>query len=163
MQAVGDETWQSRVQSLSKVWPILLAAIPIAIVLSVVFMLFIRLTAQCFVYILLALAVAACIGLGVYLLLSSNGTVSGFAINKTFAMILGGLLIAFGVLLTIGLLCFRKRIRLASIIVQASARFVKENCLISFLPFLLFIFLALFIALWILEALGIYSMGQASH
>lgn len=94
--------------------------------------------------------------------MSSNNTVAGVAINKVAAMILGGLLIAFGVLLAIGLLCYRKRIRLASIIVQASARFVKENCTISFLPFLLFLVLALFLALWICEALGIYSMGQPS-
>lgn len=61
--------------------------------------------------------------------------------------------------MAIGLICYRKRIKLAAIIVQTSARFVKENCTISFLPFVLFLVLAAFLVLWIFEALGYYSMG----
>lgn len=122
-------------------------------------MFFIRLTAGCFVYLLLGISIAACGGLGIFLLASPNNSVAGVSINRTFAIVIGILLILFAVLIVIGLLCFRKRIKLAAIIVQTSARFVKENCTISFLPFALFLVLSAFLVLWIFEALGYYSMG----
>jgi hypothetical protein len=40
-------------------------------------------------------------------------------------LVIGGILIALGLLLGIGLICFRKRIKLATVIVQISARFVE--------------------------------------
>lgn len=145
--------------ALSKIWPIILASVPIAIVLSVIFMIFMRLTARCFVYLLLAISILACIGLGAYLIASPNAPVGGVALNKVFSYVFGALLIAFGILIGVGLCCYRKRIKLASIIVQASARFVKENCSISFIPLVLFVILLIYLVLWILQALGYYSMG----
>lgn len=106
-------------------WPILLSAIPIAIVLSIIFMLFVRCTAGFFVYLLLAVSVLACLVLGIYLIAVPHETVVGVAINRAFAIIIGILLILFAVFIGIGLICYRKRIRLASVIVQVSARFVK--------------------------------------
>lgn len=159
-EAIGEETWQGKFVSLGEVWPILLASLPIAIVLSVLFMFFIRFTASCFVYLLLGVAVAACIGLGIYLVVAPNSSVAGVSINKTFAIVIGALLILFGVLILIGLICYRKRIRLAAVIVQTSAKFVQSNCIISFLPFVLFFILAAFLVLWVFEALGYYSMGE---
>ncbi len=103
--------------ALSKVWPILLASIPIAIVLSIIFMLFIRLTAGCFVYLLIGLSILACIGLGIYLLAAPSDSLVGVAVDRVFAIVLGVLLIIFGILISIGLICYRKRIKLASIIV----------------------------------------------
>lgn len=147
--AIGGETWEGKITALGKVWPILLAAIPIAIVLSIIFMVFMRFTAGCFVYILIALSILACIGLGIYLLAAPTDSVAGVAMNRVFAIVLGVLLIIFGILIGVGLCCYRKRIRLASIIVQASARFVKENCTISFLPIILFLILIAYLALWI--------------
>lgn len=55
--------------------------------------------------------------------------------------------------------CFRKRLSLASSIVKVTANFVSSNCGIILLPLLLFVIMVLFIALWILEALGYYSLG----
>lgn len=147
--AIGQETWEGKIIALGKVWPILLAAIPIAIVLSIIFMIFMRLTAGCFVYLLLGLSIAACIGLGVYLIAAPTDSIAGVAMNRVFAITFGVLLIIFGLLIGVGLCCYRKRIRLASIIVQASARFVKENCSISFLPIVLFLILIGYLALWI--------------
>lgn len=111
--------------ALGKVWPILLAAIPIAVVLSVIFMIFMRLTAGCFVYLMIIISILGCIGLGAYLIASPNAPIGGVAINKIASYVVGALLILFGLLVGIGLCCYRKRIKLASIIVQASARFVK--------------------------------------
>ena len=74
---------------------------------------------------LLALSILACIGLGVYLIAAPTDSVAGVAMNRVFAITFGALLILFGLLITIGVCCYRKRIKLASIIVQTSARFVK--------------------------------------
>ena len=59
--------------------------------------------------------------------------------------------------------CFRKRIKLASIVVKVSAKFVNENCGILFLPLILFVIMVIFLVLWILEALGYYSLGTPVH
>ena len=88
-------------------------------------MLFIRLTAGFFVYLLIGLSTLACIGLGVYLIISPSDSVVGVAMDRVFSIIIGSVLILLGALIAIGLCCYRKRIRLASIIVEASARFVK--------------------------------------
>jgi hypothetical protein len=37
---------------------------------------------------------------------------------------------------------------------------VKENWIISFLPFILFLVMIVFLTVWILEGLGYYSMGN---
>jgi hypothetical protein len=59
--------------------------------------------------------------------------------------------------------CFRSRLGLASKIVEVAAVFVAGNCGIVLVPFIMFIVTILFVALWILEALGFYSLGTPVH
>jgi hypothetical protein len=113
-------------------------------------MLVLRFTAGIFVYLLLGLSIIGCLALGIYLICVPNDSYAGIPVNRIFVLIVGGLLIAFGVLLTIGLICFRKRIKLATIIVQVSARFVEENFKIIILPFILFFVMIAFLTIWIL-------------
>jgi len=77
-------------------------------------------------------------------------------------MAVGILAIVLGALVLILMCCLRKRLALASKIVEVSAVFVAKNCIIVFLPLLLFIVTLVFIALWVLEALGYYSLGKAT-
>src|SRR5690606_25291013 len=79
--AVGEDTWQGKFVSMGSVWHILLSAVPIATVMSVIFMFFIRHTAGCFVYILLILAVPSCLALGIYLLAAPSSSVAGVSLN----------------------------------------------------------------------------------
>lgn len=96
----------------------LLYAVPITVVLAVLVMLFIRCTGKCFIYILLFVAIAGCLALGIMLVTSpSIQFFENENMDKVFTIVLGALLILFGVVLIIGLICYRKRIRLASIIV----------------------------------------------
>jgi hypothetical protein len=88
-------------------------------------MLIMRFTAGIFVYLLLVLTIAACLALGIYLIVIPNTTYAGIEINRVFVIIVGGLLILFGVLIAIGFICYGKRIKLAAVIVQTAARFVK--------------------------------------
>ena len=76
---------------------------------------------------LLAVSIAACLALGIYLIVAPQSNIIGvnININRTFSLVIGILLIIFAVFMLIGLICYRRRIRLASVIVQVSARFVK--------------------------------------
>jgi uncharacterized membrane protein len=100
-------------------------AVLIGILLSILFMLIMRFTAGCFVYLLLALTIVACLVLGIYLIAVPNTTYAGIPINRTFVVVVGALLIVFGIVIAVGFICFRKRIHLAAVIVQTAARFVK--------------------------------------
>lgn len=103
----------------------MLVSIPIAVLLSSIFMLIVRFTAGFFIYILLAISFIALIALGVYLIITPVDTLSGMGVNKTFAYILGGICILLGVVVAIAVLCYRNRIRLAALIVETSAKFAK--------------------------------------
>ena len=71
-EALGSETLQQKIASLGKTWQIILASIPIAIVLSLVFMLIMRFTAGIFVYLLFAVTIILLMALGIYLLLPQS-------------------------------------------------------------------------------------------
>lgn len=161
--ALGGDSLESRISALSATWPIILACIPIAIVLSFIFMFIMRYTAGIFVYLLLAIVLVALIGLGIYLLVPQQPAVAGIEVNKVGAMIGGVIALILAFLIIIAFCCFRKRIKLAATIVKVSSRFVEENCCISILPLILFVVMVIFLVLWILEALGYYSMGVPTH
>lgn len=128
-------------------------------------MVFVRCTAGCFIYLLIAATLAGLIGFGVFLLIqpaeSTNleGSLSILQ-NQTVKISLAVLCLVIAGLLTLFLCCFGKRVALASSIIKVAAIFVANNCLIILIPILLFIVMIAFIALWIVEALGYYSLGQ---
>ena len=55
------------------------------------------------------------------------------------------------------------RIALATSIVKVAAKFISEHCLIVMLPVFLFIVTLFFLVLWVLQALGFYSLGTPYH
>lgn len=65
--------------------------------------------------------------------------------------------IAFIIILVV--FCIRRRLALASIVIKVAANFISNNFLIVFLPVGLFVITILYLALWILQALGFYSLG----
>ena len=122
-----------------------------------------RCLAGIFVYLLFIVAILALVLFGIFLLVPSESSKLGIQENRTGATVIGAICIGLGVLLLIAFCCLRKRIKLASIVVKVSARFVNENCGILFLPLILFIVMVIFLILWILEALGYYSLGTPVH
>jgi hypothetical protein len=161
--AVGGST--QMITSLMENYLIIILAFPIAIIISLVIMLFIRLTASCFIYLLIFATIASLLAFGVYLFimpsLTKDSAISHpvIADNTTRILIAVGVIIL-AILVTIMVCCVRKRLSLASSIIKVSANFVSSNCGIVFLPLLLFVVMVIFIALWILEALGYYSLGE---
>lgn len=162
--ALGSDSIQSKISALGKTWPIILAAIPIAIVMSLIFMLIMRFTAGIFVYLLLVISVVFLIGLGIYLIVPQTPTFAGIAVESGVGIkIIGALCIIIGIAIVLGFCCYRRRIKLAATIVKVSARFVKENCAVTVLPLILFVVMFIFIILWIMETLGYYSMGTPTY
>ena len=151
------------VSSLAEGWTLILIALPIAIILSIIFMLIIRFTAGFFVYLLIFFSVGALVAFGIYLIAVTDPTMgSGYASilqNKVAKTIIGAICIALGVAIIVLFCCFRQRISLASSIIKVSARFVDGNLGVLVLPLILFIVMILFLAVWVLEALGYYSLG----
>jgi choline transporter-like protein 2/4/5 len=149
--AVGGSTEQ--ITSLMQNYTLILLALPIAIILSLVFMLFIRLTAGCFIYLLIILSVATLVAFGVYILTQNtnpdDGSISVFD-SPTGKVVVAVICFILAILIIVMMFCFRKRINLASSIVKVSARFVASNCGIVLIPILLFIVMVAFLAVWIL-------------
>lgn len=162
--AMGGSAEQ--ISSLMENYVLIILAFPISIILALIIMLFVRITANCFIYLLIISTVTVLLAFGVYLFMMPSldqGTTSEplIADNTTRILIAVGVIIL-AVLIVVMACCFRKRLALASSIVKVSANFVSSNCGIVFLPLLLFVVMVLFIALWILEALGYYSLGNPS-
>ena len=119
-----------------------------------------RLLSSIFVYLLFAGSIVVFIGLGVYLLLPQNqGNLGGINIDKTFLIVIGIISILLGAIILFLFICYRKRVTLAATMTKVAARFVQENCLITCLPFVMFVLMVVFSVLCILEGLGFYSMG----
>jgi hypothetical protein len=140
--------------SLLKNYSLILVALPIAIIVAVFFMLIIRCMAKLFIYLLIAVSIISLALLGTYLLITAS--------NNTGTIVIGSLCLVLAVIFLIAFCCLRKRLELATIIVKVAAKFVSENCLIVVLPIVLFVILVAYLTLWVLQALGFYSLGTPS-
>ena len=141
-----------------KSYGLILLSFPIAIVVAVAFTFLIRATAKLFIYLLLAFTIVVLIGIGVYLL-AAPGQNSG---TTTIAIIS----FLFAVLIILTTVFIRRKLSLAAAIVKVAANFVSQNCFIVMLPILLFIVTLFYLALWVIQALGFYSLGtptKAEH
>ena len=148
--------------SIMENYVLIILSLPIAIVLALIIMLFVRLTASCFIYLLIVATVGVLLAFGVYLILGNKVSPDSqpiFASDTTRILVAVGVFLL-AILIIIMVCCFRKRLSLASSIVKVSANFVSSNCFIVLLPILLFFVMIIFISLWILEGLGYYSLGN---
>ena len=132
---------------------LILISFPIAIVLALVIMIIIRFLASCFIQLLIFVTIAALIGIGVYIFTqeptgASIGTVS-LTEDKTFRIIVAVLCFVLAAIIFVVMCCFKKRLELASRIVEVSAVFVAGNCGIVLVPFMMFLITILFLGLWI--------------
>ena len=145
--------------SLMQNFSLILFSIPIAIILALIFMLLIRCCAGVFIYILIFLTIIALVAFGVYLLISPTNPVTGAASGTTGSIIAAVVCFLLAFLILLLLCCFKKRIRLATSIIKVAANFVASHCMIILLPLGLFLITILFVAVWILQAFGFYSLG----
>lgn len=150
--ALGSNSDQ--ISSLQNGYKMILIAIPIAIVLSILFLLIIRFTAGIFIYLLIFFSIAALGAFGGYLLAANPATASSTTItilaNRPACIAIGVVCIVLSVLLLVMFICFRKRVSLASSIIKVSAKFVDSELGILLLPLILFVVMLFFVLLWIL-------------
>jgi hypothetical protein len=117
--ALGGSAKQ--ITSLKDNYVLIILALPIAILISLIIMVFIRFTASCFIYLLIITIFAVLVAFGVYLIMmpslqeSTAGTPL-IADNAT-RIILAVVFLLLAVLIVVMVCCFRKRLSLASSIV----------------------------------------------
>ena len=129
-------------------------------------MILVRLLAHCFIYILIIVTIGALVAIGTYILIADQDTSGGaFSLlnNPIWKIVISVACYIFAALIFIVMCCFSSRLSLASKVIEVAAVFVGQNFGILLVPFIMFIVTVLFIALWILEALGFYSMGTPIH
>lgn len=103
--------------SLLKNYNLILIALPIAIIVAVLFMLIIRCMAKLFIYLLIAVSILSLVLLGVYLLATAD--------KNTGTIIIGSMCLVLALVFLIAFCCLRKRMELATIIVKVAAKFVS--------------------------------------
>lgn len=158
--AISSTSIAGKIAEIGKAWKVILISIPIVIVLSLIFMLVMRLLAGVFVYLFFVLSIVAFIGFGIYLLIPQNsGTLAGIEMDRTFIIVIAVIFILLGTIILFLFCCYRRRVALAATMTKVAARFVQENCMTITLPLVIFVIVLLFVALWIVEALGYYSLG----
>ena len=164
--APATSGFATRFAALAIGWKLILVAIPVAIVLSLIIMVLIRCFATCFIYILIFILVGVLIAFGIYVWTQPVGGFIGstslFKSNILRAIVsILSFLLAFAIVLFV--CCYRSRISLAAKITEVAAVFVAKKCLIVLVPFLMFAVTLFFVVLWVLEALGYYSLGAPVH
>lgn len=132
-------------------YSLILLSFPVSILIAVAFMLLIKCTAKLFIYMLITFSVGALVGMGVYVLLSA-GVVSTTIVLASFCF-------AIALVIVVVVFCIRRRLSLASIIIKVAANFISNNFLIILLPVGLFVLTVFYLALWVLQSLGFYSLG----
>jgi hypothetical protein len=139
------------ISSIINNYSLILLSFPVSILIAVAFMLLIKFTAKLFIYMVIVFSIGALLGMGVYMLVSSEiSSITIFFSTFCFS-------IAFFIVLVV--YCIRRRLALASIIIKVAAKFISENCLIVLLPVGLFVLTVFYLVLWVLQSLGFYSLG----
>jgi hypothetical protein len=102
--------------SLLKNYGLILLSLPMAIFISMAFMLIIRCAAKLFIYLLIIFAVVTLLGMGVYMLATpgNSGTI-----------IVAAMCFFFGIVILLAVFCIRRRLVLAAIIIKVSAKFIS--------------------------------------
>lgn len=108
---------------------LIILALPIAIIISLIIMLFIRFTASCFIYMLIIAIFAVLVAFGVYLImmpsLQHGDSGTPLIADNATRIILAVVFLVLALLIVVMVCCFRKRLSLASSIVEVSAKFVS--------------------------------------
>lgn len=159
MTTAGQSNIVSRVLSIRKTWPIVLAAIPFSIVLSILIMLLVKLTKKWTIYVLLGISIASCLSLGVYLLFMPAHSRIANNLSRLIGKAFSIFMIMFGVVVLGGFIKNRSRIKLAYIIIKSSTQFISQNRIIALLPFLLLLVALGYLVLLLAQTLSFYSLS----
>jgi hypothetical protein len=150
-------------------WIVLLVAALAAIVLSLMFFVFVRLCTGPIIWLSIIVAVLGMLTVGIFFLLQAKGIVVSDFISQnlsTFSydtlIIAGSCLIVGSVLLALMAICLRSRISLGAKAVELGSMFLLSNCYLVILPITQGILIILALGGLIAGAVGLYSLGDFS-
>ena len=142
-------------------WKAIAASVVWSFVLCLIFLLFIRCCAAFLIYAIILMILAAFIILGVVFhrrIDYYEGT--GEDTYKTTMEVLQYVCFGIAAVWFLFILCMCNKIRLSVALLEATAKYVHNNCCINFVPFLFFILTAIWYAYWIVSAIYICSIGE---
>ena len=156
----GDKlvTWMS---DLYITWPAILGSVAWSFVLAMIFLFFIRCCAGFIIYTLIICILAGLIALS-YLCHLKADTYKTVGDN-TYEKVMLAFMWVCGILAAVWfifILVMCNRIRLAVGLIEATGKYINNNCCIVLVPFLFFIFNVAFIAYWVLLSAYLYSSGE---
>lgn len=144
----------------------MIAASIVAIIASLLFLLFVRCCAGIVIWIVIFIAIVSLLGVGVLFILESQGikiaAVVDFALatlSQNSMIIIGSVCLAFGVLMLLIVCCLRRKISMGSKSVEMAAIYLVETCYIALVPLIQAILIVGALAGIIVGAIYIYSNG----
>ena len=142
-------------------WKAIAASVVWSFVICLIFLLFIRCCAAFLIYAIILIILAAFIILGVVFhrrIDYYEGT--GEDTYKTTMEVLQYVCFGIAAVWFLFILCMCNKIRLSVALLEATAKYIHNNCCINFVPFLFFILTAIWYAYWIVSAIYICSIGE---
>ena len=160
------ETWA---YDLREGWIVLLVAALAAIVLSLMFFVFVRLCTGPIIWLSIIVGVLGMLTVGIFFLLQAKGIVVSDFISQNLSsfsydtlIIAGSCLIVGSVLLALMAICLRSRISLGAKAVELGSMFLLSNCYLVILPITQGILIIGALGGLIAGAVGLYSLGDFS-
>jgi len=151
-------------------WVVLLVAVLAAIVLSLMFFVFVRLCTGPIIWLSIIVAVLGMLTVGIFFLLQAKGIVVSDFISQNLdsfsydtLIIAGSCLIVGSVLLALLAICLRSRIAMGAKAVELGSMFLLSNCYLVILPITQGILIVFSLAGLIAGAIGLYSLGDPSY
>ena len=132
-----------------------------SLILCMVFLLFVRCCAGVIIYIIIFLILVCLTGLGAFFFVKREEYDEVNDSEYYNAMIvLAWIFWGFAFIWLIFIICMCNRIRLAVALLEATARYIHENCYITLVPFLFFLISIAWYAYWIVLSIFLYSTGE---
>lgn len=151
---------------LQKGYVVLILAVVAAVVLSLLFFVFVRCCAGPIIWLAIFICNAGLITIGVFFILQAKGiTVPDFVskqistISYDTLIIVGSCLLGGAVLLSLLAFCMRSRIAMGVKAVELGSIFLLQNCGLAILPVTQVILVAAAVAAIIFGAASLYSLG----
>jgi hypothetical protein len=166
-QIINTNVFSAWALDLSKGWLVLASAAVVAMLASMVFLIFVRCCTGIVIWLAIIVCVAGMEVVGIFFILEAKGVnISSFVsdslskLTQNSLLIIGSSMIVAGVIVALLAICLRSRIALGSKSVELGAIFLLENCCIILLPITQAIFIAAGLAAIIVGGTYLYSLGN---
>lgn len=165
MNYLGDEQFTQYASDIMRCWSLVLGVLGIAVVISILYMVFLRYCVGCALWISFAAIIGIFVLFGLFLEWTAQTKYSGSENEKTWTTLrvvsitcycLAGL----AVLLII---CMRKRIELAVAIMKSASLFIGDVWQVLLVPIVMFLISVLTFVFWVLALTYLYSSGEVEQ